>query len=151
MTQGAALELPRFATGGLGLRRYVPDIGSMSGIRRFEELKAWQAARDLTREVYRASASGEIARDFSFQKQLRSAAVSAMANIAEGFNRARPGEFGQFLSIAKGSCAEVQSHLYVALDAGYFDPPTYSELRRLSDEAIRLTTALRASLRAKDR
>lgn len=57
-----------------------------------------------------------------------------MANIAEGFERARQSEFHQFLSIAKSSCAELRSHLYVAQDVKYVDAGMFYELMRLAQE-----------------
>src|SRR4051794_27586550 len=97
-------------------------------VTRFEDLVAWQKARMLTREVYLATREGKIARDFGFASQLQRAAVSVMANIAEGFERRGPAEFSRFLTIAKASCAEVASHLYVALDIGYFERDSFQRL-----------------------
>ena len=90
----------------------------MADVKRFEDLIAWQKARVLTKGIYRATKTGALAKDFGLAGQTQRAAVSIMANIAEGFERNRPGEFHQYLSTAKASCAEVRSHLYVALDAG---------------------------------
>ncbi len=116
------------------------------GVRRFEDLLAWQLARDLARRVYVATRSEEFRRDFGLASQIQRAAVSTMANIAEGFDRNRPGEFHQFLSVAKSSCAEVRSHLYVALDVGYLDDATFSELKSRSEEASRVIQGLRAAV-----
>ena len=91
------------------------------GVRRFEDLIAWQRARELTRRIYLATSDERFRRDFGLASQIQRAAVSSMANVAEGFDRKRSAEFHQFLSIAKASCAEVRSHLYVALDVGYLD------------------------------
>src|SRR5215468_5829156 len=90
-------------------------------IDRFEDLIAWQKSRALTGNIYQVTCEGPFARDFGLKDQIRRAAVSIMSNVAEGFERNRPGEFHQFLSVAKGSCAEVRSQLYVAHDAGYLD------------------------------
>jgi four helix bundle protein len=67
----------------------------------FEEIEAWQKARELTREVYAISDEGPFARDFGLRDQMRRASVSALSNIAEGFERSGTGEFVQFLSAAK--------------------------------------------------
>ena len=75
--------------------------------------------------------------------QVRRASVSIMANIAEGFERSRPGEFHQFLSTAKGSCGEVRSHLYVALDGGYLRAPQFDQLMAKAEEVGRVTGGLR--------
>jgi four helix bundle protein len=115
-------------------------------IRKFEDLIAWQKARTLTAQIYRVTMEGRVARDFAFRDQLRRASVSIMANIAEGFERGRPAEFHQFLSIAKASCAEVRSHLYVALDAGYLNQQEFDSLMKLAIEVSRITGGLRVSV-----
>lgn len=88
-------------------------------IERFEDIKAWQEAKELTVEVYRITNEGDFARDFGLRDQVRRAAVSVMANIAEGFGRDSTKEFIRFLQIAKASAFEVQSHLHVAVALGY--------------------------------
>ena len=90
-----------------------------TGGNRFEDLVAWQKGRKLARNIYAATTAENFGRDYGLKDQIRRAAVSVMSNIAEGFERAGKAEFHQFLVIAKGSCAEVRSQLYVALDAGY--------------------------------
>ena len=82
---------------------------------RFEDLIAWQMSKELATHIYRISRNNELARDYRLAAQIQSAAVSVMSNIAEGFERASPGDFHRFLSIAKGSCAEVRSQLYLAI------------------------------------
>ncbi len=75
-----------------------------------------------------------------------------MANIAEGFERNRQAEFHQFLSMAKASCAEVRSHLYVTLDVGYVDQAAFERLMELAQEVGRIVGGLRASVaRREDR
>jgi four helix bundle protein len=91
----------------------------MPAAKRFEELIAWQKARELTERVFRVKATQAFERDWSFVNQMRRSAVSVGSNIAEGFERKRAREFHQFLSIAKGPCAELRSQLYTALDVGY--------------------------------
>jgi len=86
----------------------------MATFQKFEEIEAWQMARQLTCEIYRISKKPTFARDFGLQRQIRDASGSIMANIAEDFERSGSGEFQQFLAVAKGSCGEVLSHLYVA-------------------------------------
>jgi four helix bundle protein len=91
----------------------------MSTLKRFEDIKVWKDARELTKCVYQVSSSGEFARDFGLRDQMRRAAVSVVSNIAEGFERDGNREFLQFLSQAKGSCGEMRAQLYIALDLGY--------------------------------
>ena len=74
-----------------------------------------------------------------------------MANIAEGFERNRSGEFHQFLSVSKGSCAEVRSHLYAAHDAGYLDKDCFTEVLIQAEEVGRIIGGLRASVAAQKR
>ena len=116
-------------------------------IRRFEDLIAWQKARDLTKGVYLLTAATAFSKDFGLRDQIRRAAVSIMSNIAEGFERAGRAEFHQFLVIAKGSCAEVRSQLYVALDAGYVTREQFDKVRSEAEEVGRVIGGLRASLK----
>jgi len=87
-------------------------------ILRFEDLAAWRAAREMTRQAFRASDVQGLDADLFLRRQLRRAATSAMANIAEGFQSGSDREFARFLRIARRSATEVQSHLYVASDRG---------------------------------
>jgi four helix bundle protein len=122
----------------------------MSGkVEKFEELIAWQKARVLTRDVYQATGTGEFSRDFGLKDQIRRAAVSIMSNIAEGFERGRPSEFHQFLSVAKASCAELRSQLYVALDAGYITDDLFNELMPKAMEVGRIIGGLRSAVERK--
>jgi four helix bundle protein len=118
----------------------------MAKITRFEELIAWQKARVMTREIYRVTSSGKFAQDFGLKDQIRRAAVSVMSNIAEGFERGGRAEFHQMLSIAKASCAEVRSELYVAADAGYVDEAVCARLFPIIEEVGRIVGGLRVSV-----
>jgi four helix bundle protein len=116
----------------------------MSTIKRFEDIEAWQKARELVREVYKTCGEGRLSRDFGLRDQLCRAAVSAMSNIAEGFSRNSDKDFAHFLDIAKGSVLEVQSLLYVALDVGYIakeDPE--SARKRYEKSLLRVEKRLR--------
>lgn len=115
-------------------------------VERFEDLIAWQKARQLTVEIYRITAHGEFVKDFGLRDQIRRAAVSVMSNIAEGFDRGSRSEFHQFLVIAKASCAEVRSQLYVALDVGYIAQEAFGNLTRSTDELSRILGGLRAAV-----
>lgn len=118
----------------------------MTTVTRFEELIAWQKARALTRIVYVITRQGEFARDWGLSRQIQRAAVSIMSNIAEGFERAGKGEFHQFLSTAKASCAELRSQLYVALDVGYIAQNEFESLRAQSEEVGRIIGGLRLAV-----
>jgi four helix bundle protein len=97
-------------------------------IERFEDIVAWQEARELNREVYRLGESSRLAKDFALRDQIRRASISIMANIAEGFERRSKRDFRHFLGIALGSTAEVRSHLYIALDLGYLEQTDFDKL-----------------------
>jgi four helix bundle protein len=98
-------------------------------IERFEDIEAWKHARQLVRRVYSAVNMSEIfQKDFRLVSQIQSAAVSVMSNIAEGFCRRSNKEFIKFLYISKGSAAEVQSQLYVALDQNYISNETFKTI-----------------------
>ena len=118
----------------------------MNKIERFEDIIAWQKARQLTQQVYGFARQGSFARDFGLRDQVQRASVSTMANIAEGFERGGDKEFIQFLSTAKGSCGEVKSHLYVALDQNYVSAEQFKDLYAQADEVSRLTAGFMAYL-----
>ena len=115
-------------------------------IERFEDFIAWQKARKLTADIYRVTSEGSFARDFGLKDQIRRAAVSNMSNLAEGFERGRPSEFHQFLSIAKASCAELRAQLYVALDVGYISLSTFDRLMAQATEVGQIIGGLRLSV-----
>ncbi|OGX27494.1 MAG: four helix bundle protein [Omnitrophica WOR_2 bacterium RIFCSPHIGHO2_02_FULL_48_11] len=110
-------------------------------IEKFEDIQAWQEARILVKSLYRIiKNNNEMNKDIRFRSQITSAAISIMSNIAEGFSRKSNKEFAQFLFIAKGSTAEVQSQLYVALDLGYIDEKQFKETYAMSDKIARLVS-----------
>ncbi len=111
----------------------------MATIRQFEGILAWQKGRDLTRGIYAATRTVEFSKDFALKDQIRRAVISITSNIAEGFERGGNREFVQFLSHAKGSCGEVRSQLYIALDAGYLNE---SEWKTLHDSCIEISRLL---------
>lgn len=115
-------------------------------IERFEDLIAWQKARVLTREVYELTRREHVCRDYKFCSQIQAAAVSIMSNIAEGFERKAPRQFEHFLLMAKASCAEVRSLLYVALDIQYILPEEFSDLMERANEVGRVLADLYAQV-----
>ena len=90
-------------------------------IQNFEDLEIWKEARRLTQTIYQLTRDSRFAKDFGLRDQIRRAAISIMSNISEGFERGGNQEFIQFHYVAKGSCGEVRSQLYVALDQEYVD------------------------------
>jgi four helix bundle protein len=113
--------------------------------RTFEDLVAWQRARELTREIYAVSKTKPFRCDRTLVDQVRCSAVSVMPNMAEGFERQESvAEFGHFLNIAKGSCAELRSQLYVALDAEYLAHDQFTRLKAQAEEVSRITAGLKS-------
>jgi four helix bundle protein len=121
----------------------------MSTFKRFEEIQAWQKAREITKKVYSMSDSGIFAKDFSLRDQMKRASVSIMANIAEGHGRRTATEFANFLNIARGSAIELQSHLYVALDLNYINENEFKKTYEMLDEVSKMTLSLAQYLRKK--
>jgi four helix bundle protein len=119
----------------------------MSTFRRFEDILAWQKARQITSQIYSVTNSGQFAKDFGLRDQLRRASVSIMANIAEGFGRRSDKEFANFLNIAHGSASECQSHLYVALDLGYVSQPDFQQFYSALGECSKMVIGLSHHLR----
>ena len=99
----------------------------MALITRFEDVHAWQEARKLVKMIYTLTASGAFAKDFGLRDQVQRAAVSVMANVAEGFDCDSNVEFARFLGISRRSAVEVQPLLYAALDIGYIIEAQFRE------------------------
>jgi four helix bundle protein len=110
----------------------------MSTITRFEDIQAWQHARQLSAAIYKICKHGELAKDFGLRDQIRRSAVSIQSNIAEGYGREGNKEFVRFLRIAKGSSTEFRSQLYNLLDADYITHQKFEELYQESVETEKL-------------
>jgi four helix bundle protein len=119
--------------------------GNSGRIERFEDIRAWQRGRTLVSAIYAVTRAGGLARDYDLARQMQRSAVSIPANIAEGYERGMPGDFHRFLSIAKGSCAELRTHLYVAHDLHYVSDADFRRLLAQAEEVARLIGAMRAS------
>jgi four helix bundle protein len=122
----------------------------MATVQRFEDLAVWQEARALVKRVYQLTTQFPNHETFGLTNQLRRAAVSVMANIAEGFERGSNSEFIHFLFMARASNAEVRSHLYTALDLNYASPSEIEEIREHSERLSRRLKALIDYLRHSD-
>ncbi len=114
----------------------------MATIKKFEDIDAWQRARELSREIYSITNNGIFSKDYDLKGQIRRASGSIMDNIAEGFERGGKGEFIQFLGIAKGSCGEVRSQLYRALDQKYIDMENFDRLYNFSNDIGKMINGL---------
>ena len=116
----------------------------MATARQFEDLNVWQDVRQLVDAIYAVSKARAFNQDFGLREQIRRATVSAMSNIAEGFERGTRKEFMQFLNIAKGSNGEVRSQLQVALDQKYIGEKEFVVLR---ESSVTLSQKLSAFIR----
>lgn len=116
-------------------------------VNKFEDLMAWQKARVLTKAIYDITNVGAFAKDYGLRDQIRRAAVSVMSNIAEGFDREGDVEFLRFLTIAKASCSEVRSQLYIALDVGYLKQSQFDNAMEITNETGRVLNGLRAAIK----
>lgn len=115
-------------------------------VERFEDLIAWQKARELTGLIYTLTRSESFRKDLGLSGQLQRSAVSIMSNLAEGFERGSAADFHRFIVIAKASCAEVRSHLYIALDIGYLASSDFRHLITLAEEVSRILGGLKISV-----
>jgi four helix bundle protein len=119
----------------------------MALITRFEDIQGWQEARRLVKMIYELTRSGDFARDFGLRDQIQRAAVSSMANIAEGFDCESKAEFARFLGISRRSVVEVQSLLYTAFDIGYINEVQLKEYYEQAKKTKALIGGFRHSLK----
>ncbi len=125
-------------------------VGTQAPGKRFESLKAWQAAQALALAIYRATEAWPDHERFGLISQARRAAVSVSATIAEGSAKRGNREFRRFLDIAIGSLAEIQVYLLMAKALGYASPAAWGELEALRDHAGMLTWGLYRSIGARE-
>ncbi|MDL2286772.1 four helix bundle protein [Desulfococcaceae bacterium OttesenSCG-928-F15] len=121
----------------------------MNKIERFEDLHVWQMARDLSVAVYRLTKEPAFSKDWGLREQIQRASVSVMSNIAEGFERYSRHEFKHFLSIARGSCAEVRSQIQLAKALNYIADPDCLTICERCLSLSRAIGGLRSSLEKK--
>ncbi len=119
-------------------------------INKFEDLIAWQKAHALAVQIYQLTVKELFSRDFGLKDQIQRAAVSVMSNIAEGFERYSRAEFRQFLSIARGSVAEVRSQLYITRSLNYISEQEFTSAYSLCRDVGNLIGGLRKSLEKGD-
>lgn len=113
----------------------------------FRTLEVWQKAHQLTLAAYRGTKPFPTDERFGLTSQIRRAASSVPANIAEGCGRRGDAEFHRFLQMAMGSASELEYHLLLARDLGYLDP---SHHKQLTDEATRVKRMLASLIRTVD-
>ncbi len=121
----------------------------MPDFKKFEDLKCWQAARELVKTAFLLSEKGKLKTDRDTKSQFRRAALSSMNNIAEGFGRFSDAEFIRFLDIAQSSAREVKSMLYVFEDLSYLQSDDIQLLHQKTDAVLALTLGFIRYLRKK--
>ena len=110
-------------------------------VQRFEDLRCWQASRQLVNLIFLATRMGDLAKDFDTKYQIRKAALSSMNNIAEGFGRFGVKDSIKFYNISQSSALEVKSMSYVLSDMNYLPEKQIEDIRSKADEARNLTLA----------
>jgi four helix bundle protein len=119
----------------------------MAGARHFEELVCWQLSQELKLALYALAERHELRRDLRFLEQVRQAAASAPANIAEGFGRRSHADFARFLDVARGSLNESQNHILDGFDRGYLAASERDSLISLARRAAGAVAGLQRHLR----
>lgn len=112
------------------------------GVRRFNDLRAWQVCSAYKNAVYGLCAQGPLSIDWARRRQLEEAVAGPPAHIAEGFGRFNPADFARFLVMARASLMESQNHLRDAVDKGYIAEEARLEQDRLAEAALKEVTGL---------
>ena len=118
-------------------------------IKRFEDIEAWHAARELCNAVHGVISKGLFAKSYALRDQIDRSSGSAMDNIAEGFDGGSNAEFIRFLCYAQRSCTEVKSQLYRALDRALISQQEFDQLFELADKTHRKVGAFVKYLKSK--
>src|SRR5258705_13604560 len=103
----------------------------MATIKSFEDIESWKKAREVCNILGKTIEEGKFRRSYRLIHQIEGSSGSVMDNIAEGFERGTRAEFIQFLGYAKGSCGELRSQLYRALDRNFINETEFNELKIL--------------------
>ena len=109
----------------------------------FEDLEVWQRGCRLTVDIFKAFAS---CKNFGFKDQIQRAALSIPSNIAEGSERGSSKDFAHFLNIAKGSCGELRTQLYISRKLELITKPTFDTAVKESKELSAMLEGLRRSM-----
>ncbi len=122
----------------------------MATFKRFEDIIAWQKARELCKIINGFTKKELFSRDFKLVNQIKGSSGSAMDNIAERFERDGNIEFAQFLSISKGSAGETRSQLYRALNNELISENEFQKAYNIADEVGKLTGSLMNRLKTSE-
>jgi len=116
--------------------------------RSFENLECWKKSRILVKEIYSIVKSTNLKNDFVLRDQITRSAISIMSNIAEGSERSSDKEFAYFLNVAKASCGELRSQVYILKDVGYINETQFLELIKMSKDISKMIYGLSVYLRS---
>lgn len=123
----------------------------MVALRKFEDIEAWQKARELASLIYSMTNSEIFSHDFAMKNQIRRSALVAMTEIANGFCRDNNQEFAHCLGQCKGATADIRSLLYVSLDQRYISEDAFEKASALATDVERLASGLMRYLRSGSR
>ena len=107
-------------------------------IRNFRDLEVWKLGKEIVLDVYRVTKQFPREERYGLMSQMRQAAVSIPSNVAEGFSRIHNKEYRQFLYVALGSCAELDTQVEIAHDLGYLGQAEYRPLVEQLDHETRM-------------
>lgn len=113
-----------------------------SAAKKFEDLEVWKRGCRMAADIYKITENDKIGKDWSLRDQIRRSAVSIPSNIAEGFGRGSDAEFKRFLLIAKGSCAELKTQIYIAESISFIDKKISRTYLKECDEISLMITGL---------
>jgi four helix bundle protein len=114
----------------------------VGGVRRFTDLRAWQACRAFKQSIYRICIDSPLATDWSLRKQLEQSAAAPSAHLAEGFGRFNPADFARFAVMARASLLEAQNHLIDAADKRHITDDVAKEVSTMAEAALQEVTGL---------
>ncbi|HEX9679470.1 MAG TPA: four helix bundle protein [Candidatus Saccharimonadales bacterium] len=115
---------------------------TISKIKKFTDLRAWQAGHQLLLDIYKVTSSFPRSEDYGLTSQLRRAIVSVTSNVAEGFSRNTRGDKVQFYTIAISSLTEVENQLVIARDVGYINTSDFTKLVKQVEDTQKLISGL---------
>ena len=115
----------------------------------FQDMKVWNKAYELVLQVYKVTKQFPQEEKFGLTQQMRRAAVSIMANIAEGNKRKSDKDFAHFLNMSEGSLEEVKCYLILSKDLSYQNEDSYQKLLNLSEEIGRMLQGFIKTLKPK--